>query len=319
MLAKSLRALVAMLLLAAAAAAAQPFPNRPVTIVVPYAAGGGTDAVARALAQALTRHWSRPVVVENVAGADGLIGAEKVIRAPADGYTMMIGISQILLYRATMPEAKIDVLKELKFVSMLQHAPISFAVAPVIPARDFREFAAYCKASKTGCTWGSATKQTQLIGRALMDQAGIPEAVNINYKGTAPMLTDVLGGHVSLGIVAVTAVQSHQRAGTLKVLNVGSTERYRQMPNVPTLRESGIDLTADTWYGLMVPAGTPPAIFDAIAAAVKAVSTDPQLLATIEQNGGQALFTDPGAFAEHVRNEAQELDRLLKKYPPPRE
>ena len=114
-------------------AAAQPFPNRPVTIVVPYAAGGGTDAVARTLAQALTRHWSRPVVVENVAGADGLIGAEKVIRAPADGYTMMIGISQILLYRATMPEAKIDVLKELKFVSMLQHAPISFAVAPAIP------------------------------------------------------------------------------------------------------------------------------------------------------------------------------------------
>ena len=140
--------------------------------------------------------------------------------------------------------------------------------------------------------------------------------MNINYKGTAPMLTDVLGGHVSLGIVAVTAVQSHQRAGTLKVLNVGSTERYRQMPNVPTLRESGIDLTADTWYGLMVPAGTPPAIFDAIAVAVKAVSTRSAAARDDRAEWRAGALHRSGAFAEHVRNEAQELDRLLKKYPP---
>jgi tripartite-type tricarboxylate transporter receptor subunit TctC len=152
-----------------------------------------------------------------------------------------------------------------------------------------------------------------------MDAAGIANAVNVNYKGTAPLLTDAIGGHLTMGVVAVASALSHHRAGTLRVLNVGSAERFRALPQVPTLRESGFNIAADTWYGLMVQKDTPPHVVQAIVDAVKAVSKDPQLLATIEKNGGEALFSDSETFAQHVRKEAQELNELVQRYPPDRD
>jgi tripartite-type tricarboxylate transporter receptor subunit TctC len=316
---RSASALAAALALVAGPASAQVFPSRTVTIVVPYTAGGGTDTVARSLAQALAGVWGQPVVVENVAGADGVIGMEKVIRSPADGHTILMGISQILLYKAVLPNLKTDPMTDLRLVSKIQHSPLSFVVSAKTPVTTMRELVEHCKSASSPCTWGSATKHTQLIGKQLMDLAGIRDAINVPYKGTAPLLTDVLGNHVTMGIVAVAATMTHHRAGTMRVLNVGSAERFPQVPGVPTLQESGFPILGDTWYGLMVPKDTPPAAYAAIATAVKKVAGDKALLASIEKNGGRALFTDADKAAEEVRLEAQELNALVAKYPPPRD
>ncbi|HYG43294.1 MAG TPA: tripartite tricarboxylate transporter substrate binding protein, partial [Bordetella sp.] len=165
------------------------FPERAVTIVVPYPAGGGTDTVARKLAQTLSGHWKVPVVVENVPGAEGLIGSERVLRMPADGYTLLFQISQMMLWKKTVPNSKVDALNDFRYVSKIQTSPLAFGVSPKLPVTSIKEYVQWCR-SQGGCAWGSGSAYAQLMGRQLMDVAGVPDAINVPYKGTAPMMTD---------------------------------------------------------------------------------------------------------------------------------
>ncbi len=288
-------------------------PTKPVALVVPYPPGGGSDALARSLSIALSAQWGgQPVIVENVSGADGIIGTQKVLRAPPDGHTILMQVNQMLLYKA----AGNNMMEQLRLISKIQHSPLSFAVNSNFKGNNFSDFVAYCKTAKPACSWGSSTKYGTLIGRHLMDVAGLKDlAVHAPYKGTGPMMNDLLGGHITMGLPAVSSGLPHYRNGRLKYLAVGTTERFNKLPNVQTLTEAGYNVIGDSWFGLMVPKDTPPRIFDGIWEAVKAISKNPALLATIEGGAALPVFSDPAAFALEVTQEMLVLEPLMAKYP----
>lgn len=297
-----------------APARAQGYPTKPVTIVVPYAPGGGTDTVARALANALQNHWKQTVIVDNLPGADGVIGTQKALRAPPDGYTMVLQLNTMLMWKASGgPGAAL--LDEIAFVSLIQTAPIGFAVNASFPGTGMKDFVTWCRKPGNTCSWGTATQYAQLVGRHLMDSLGLPEAVNVNYKGGGPMMNDLLGGHVAMTLPSVASAQPQRAAGKIKLLAIASRQRFRFAPDVPTLAEGGWPVYGDSWYGLMTAKATPPEVLRAISAGVQAVSKDPALLASIENNGGQAVFSGAEAFNDYVKRETQEMAALLTKYP----
>ena len=297
-------------------ARAQGFPARPVTIVVPYAAGGGTDAIARRLGQALSAHWKQSVVVENVPGADGVIGTQRALRAPPDGHTLLVQLNQMLLWPWTVPSAGIDILRDVQLISKIQHSPQVIAVPATFPGGTVKEFAAWCAKAAPPCSWGSATQSAQLAGTRLMASAGVPNAVNVPYKGTTPMIQDVVGGHIAMGIITVSSATSHVRSGALKLIAIGSRERFPGARDVPTLIEQGFPIEADTWYGLMVARETPRPVVDAIVAGVAAVAGDPELLKAIEAGGGAPILNSPQAFRREVEEEIGRLEPILGKRKP---
>jgi len=298
---------------ATAHAQGAPWPTKTISMIVPYPPGGGSDALARALGQAMGERWGQSVIVENVAGADGIIGTQKVIRAPADGHTILLQVNQMLLYKAAAPELKL--MENLKLVSMIQHSPLSFAVASSFPGNTMKDLIAYCKVNK--CSWGSSTKYGTLIGKQLMDAAGLSDlVVHAPYKGTGPMMTDLLGGHITLGLPAVASGLPHFKSGKLKFLAVGSPERFSMVPHVQTLVEGGLQVYGNSWYGLMVHKDTPAPIFSAIVDAVKAASKNQALLNIIESNAALPDFSDPVKFAEDVRKETIQMEALMLKFPP---
>jgi tripartite-type tricarboxylate transporter receptor subunit TctC len=314
-LAKVIGVAAAGLMMVSQAASAQTFPTRTVTIIVPYPAGGGTDTVARSLGRALSARWGQPVIVENVSGADGLIGTRRMLQLPADGHTMLVQVNQMLLWPSTMPTAKVDIQKDFRLITKLQNSPVAFGTSSKNPGNNLKEFLAWCKTASTPCTVGAATAFGHLMGRQLMDLADVRSAVFVPYKGTAPMMTEVLGGHVTMGMPSTAFAIPHIERGTFKIFAVGSRKRFHLLPNVPTLAEQGFNVNADTWYGMMVAKDTPQAVFDAIVSSVKAVSKDPGLLQSIHVNGGQPIFSTPEEFEADVQQELQLLRPIMQKYP----
>lgn len=160
---------------AAQLAPAQSFPSRAVTIIVPYPAGGGVDVLARSLGQALSRHWGQPVIAANQAGADGVIGTQRVLGAPADGYTLAMSVNQILLWKASMPDVRIDVLKDFRLVTKIQNNPLALGVSTKFPVGNVKDVLAHCESPGQSCSWGSGTLYSRMIGRQLMDVLGAKE------------------------------------------------------------------------------------------------------------------------------------------------
>jgi tripartite-type tricarboxylate transporter receptor subunit TctC len=312
---KALGFVAALLIMPSQAALAQNFPTRTVTIIVPYPAGGGTDTVARSLARALSGRWNQPVIVENISGADGLIGTNRMLQLPADGHTILVAVNQMLLWPSTMPTVKIDIQKSFRLITKLQNSPMAFGTSTKFPGNTLKDFLGWCKSAASPCTVGAATAFGNLMGRQLMDLERVGSAVFVPYKGTAPMMTDVLGGHVTMGLPSTAFAMPHIQRGTFKILAVGSRKRFPLLPDVPTLAEQGYNVNADTWYGMMVAKDTPQPVFDAIVSSVKAVSKDPALLASIHTNGGQPIFNSPEEFEVEVQQERQLLEPIMIKYP----
>ena len=303
-------------ILASQFASAQVFPNRAVTIVVPYPAGGGVDVLARSLGQALSRHWGQSVIVTNVAGADGVIGTQRVLSAPADGYTIATSVNQILLWKASMPDTKIDVLKDFRLISKLVDTPLALGVSSKFPGSKVKDLVAHCQSPQQSCSWGSGTLYSQMIGKQLMDVIGLKNIVRVPYNGTAPLITDVIGGHVTIGLAPVATELPHVRNGTMKVMAVLTTNRADSMPQVPTMEQEGYPVYGTGWTGLMVSRGTPQPIFDAIASAVRVVSANESLRSSIAASGGQSIFNTPEAFESELQREIDYLAPILAKYPP---
>lgn len=297
-------------------AAGQAFPGRAVTIVVPYPPGGGTDAVARSLGQALSRHWGQAVIVNNVAGADGVIGTQRVLRAPADGYTLVISTPQILLWKASMPDAKIDVLNDFRLVSKLQDSPLALAASSKLPVASVKDVVAYCKSPQHTCSWGSGTVYSRMLGSQMMDLMGLKDAVRVPFNGTGPMITSVIGGHVTLGLAPLHMQTPHARSGTLKVLAIVSKDRAGTMPQIPTLEQEGYPVYGTGWIGLMVSRATPQPVFEAISSAVSAVASNEALRASIVASGGYPIFSTPAQFETDLKHEIEYLDPIMVKYPP---
>lgn len=306
-----------LLALAAVAAAGQAlaapaWPARPVTIVVPYTAGGGTDAVARVLAQFLQKHWNQSVIVENIAGADGIIGTERALARPADGYTLVLQLGTMLLWKPAETGGR-DLVSEMKLLSLIQKAPMSFAVSSKFPGSTIADYVQYCKGNPCGI--GSATRYAQLIGTHFAETAGLKDTVQVSYKGGSQMTTDLLGGHLSMAIISVASGAKFVEAGQMKMLAVSSAQRFPQAPSIPTLAESGFQVFGESWYGLMTNKDVPAPALAALEEALKAAGRDPALRSFIERAGGVAVFNSPAEFEAIATRERAYLGPLLAKYP----
>lgn len=309
---------VAALLLASGAALAQAIwkPARPVTLVVPYAAGGGTDTTARAVAKQLTVLWGQPVVVENLPGADGLIGTRKVMDAAPDGLTLLFQVPAIVVTRY-MPGLKgIDPLAKLDPVTAVSQSPAAIVVSAKLPVKTFVEFLQYCKTAPQPCSLATGEALARIYGKQLAAEAGLPNLIIVNYRGTSAMVTDMIANNVNMGFTGITAALPHYKAGTLKILATQDDKRAAALPEVPTTAEAGFpQFRSVTWYGMFAPKGTPPAVTLGIVAALREAVKDPNVQATITAAGAEPVVNSPAAFAAQVQAESERWAALVKRYP----
>ena len=290
------------------------FPSKPLTIVVPYSAGGGTDTLARNIARVWQQKWNQPVVVVNRTGADGIIGTEYVKNQPADGYTVLMQVNQALFYPYTLPTANVDILRDFKMVSKIQQNAMVFGVGKNSPDQSFMSFLERCKTAQNPCSFGAATRYGEIIARQIAEKSHLQNAIVANYKGTAPMMTDALGNHISMGMPSLVVALPQVKGGEFRALATGSKDRLSELPDVPTLTELGLQMSAMTWYGLMVRQGTPDAAVAAISAAVQTAAQDTKVLESMRSEGAIPVFSDPATFDREAREEAQSVKPLLEKY-----
>jgi tripartite-type tricarboxylate transporter receptor subunit TctC len=298
------------------AQAPQPFPSRRVTLVVPNAPGAGLDAVARLIARRMAEEWGQPVVVENISGADSLIGTQRVAAAAPDGYTMLLQIPALLLLKHNTRDAGLDPAAAFMPVSELGRAASAISVNSKLPIHTVADLAAYCGKASPPCTWGSGQQLSYLYGKRLFTVIGIKEATNVPYKGTAPVITDLLGGHITIGITSAAAPFQHHKTGALRILAINAERRDAQLPDVPTYREAGIQLPArGSWYGLFVPKKTPFEIVAKIEKAVMSLAADSAARSLMQGIGAEAVFGSQQSFATAVQEEEIFLDMLVRQYP----
>ena len=259
---KTLAALLAATL-ACASALAQPVAGKRVVLVVPAVPGGGLDAIGRALSKRLSDEWNVPVIVETQPGAEGLIGTQRVAMAPPDGTTLLLQIPSLILLKYTHKDLPFDPVAAFIPVSELGRTPSAISVNAKLPVHSIAELVAYCRQAAPPCSWGSAQQLSWLSGKRIFSLTGINSPLNVPYKGTAAVITDLIGGHITIGITSVASPLPYHRSGTVRILAVNAEKRFAQIPDVPTFREAGIPMPVrGSWYGLFAPRGTPA---DAIA------------------------------------------------------
>lgn len=259
-------------------ASAQNYPNRPIKLVVPFTPGGGTDQLARIMAQKMSENLGQPIVVENRPGGNTLIATEMVVRSPADGYTLLLQVNN-LAANPTLYRGKIsfDTAKDLAPVSLVAGNPHVLVINPSVPAKDLKEFIALAKAKPGTLSFASAGSGSvnHLAGELLKMQAGI-DMIHVPYKGSGSIMPDLLGGQVDAFFAAMPTVTAFIRDKRLRPLAVTTSTRFRGLPNVPTVAESGYPgYELSTWFGLLAPAGTPRPVVDRLQAEVIKALKDP--------------------------------------------
>lgn len=290
-------------------------PDRPVTIVVPYVPGGGTDASARATAKLLGEQWGQPVLVANMPGADGLIGTRKVTEAKPDGYTLLLQTPAIVLTKHAPSFTGTDPLASLVPITNIAQSPGVIVANGKFPATSLPELIKYCKTAATPCSMGTGENVAKLFGQQLKAEA-LPNLIVANYKGTAAIITDMIANNVNFAVTGVASALPHQKAGTLKIVANQGTHRFSGAPEVRTVVETGMpQYEYTTWFGLFAPKGTPPEITRSIYAAVREAMRQPELQKAIASAGAEPLVNTPDEFAAQVRKEDERFTALAKRYP----
>lgn len=293
---------------------AEPYPDRRITMVIPFPAGGPTDAIARPLAQALTNSLGQPVIVENRAGgAGGTLGMRDVARAAPDGYTLTLGtVSTLAVAPAFYKNPGFDPLTSFIPIGAVSSEATVLVAAPRAKAKTLEEIVAYAKGNPGKLNYGAATGTIAHLCGELFKLSTETNIVFVPYKGGAAGLTDALGGQVDLFITATSIVMPFIRAGTLKPLAMMSEERVPQLPDIPTARESGFDVVAYYWTGVVAPAGTPPAIVAKLNTEVNKVLTTPELRNAILNLGAQPKGGTSEDFGKLIAAEVPKWSGVFK-------
>ena len=291
-------------------------PDRPVTLVVPYSAGGGTDATARAVSKQLGVIWKQPVVVENMPGADGLIGTRRVMEAKPDGYTLLLQVPSIVVTKYTPGLKGIDPLARLEPVTAVSQSPAAVVVSAKLPVKTFGEFVQYCRTAAQPCSLGTGESTARISAKQLAAEAGLPNLIVVNYRGTGAIVTDMIANNVNMAFTGITAALPHHKAGTLKILATQGPTRAAALPEVPTTAEAGYpQFQSVTWFGLFAPKGTPANVTQGIVASLREAVKDADLQKTIAAAGAEPVVNTPSAFAQQVRQESERIAELVKRYP----
>jgi tripartite-type tricarboxylate transporter receptor subunit TctC len=300
-------------LLASPFASAQNWPTKPIKLVIPFAAGGTTDILGRLLAQQLTKDLGQNVIVENKPGAGGNIAAEYVAQSLADGYTIMLASGSMLTVNPSLyKKLPVNYAKDFVYITNVASGPMLVSVNTKLPVKNFAEFIAYAKTKDLNFGSAGIGSQVHMAAENLTYSANIP-ATHVPYKGESAALNDLVAGQIDFMVGNLTAATGFAKAGQIKPLAVTSLKRSKQLPDVPTVAESGMPGFESTgWFGLVAPANTPRAITDKIyAATVKAVNSE-ALRASLDLNGLTAVVNNQKDFETQVKAETVVWEKVIK-------
>lgn len=304
--------------LLASPAFAQDYPTKPISLMVPFAAGGPTDTVARSLAQSMGKTLKQPVVVENVPGAGGTIAPTKLKSANPDGYSLLIahiGMSTAPSLYRSLP---FKPLEDFELIGEVVDVPMTLIAKKDMPAKDFKELLAYIKANKDKVTLANAGigSASHLCGLLLMSTIQT-EMTTVPYKGTAPAINDLLGGQVDLLCDQTTNTTQYITSGRVKAYGTTSAKRLDTLKDLPTLAESGLPgFEVAVWHGVYAPKGTPKPVADKLVAALQAAIADPQFVSKMNELGSQVVSKEkasPAGFRTHLTSEINKWTPIIKK------
>jgi tripartite-type tricarboxylate transporter receptor subunit TctC len=292
------------------------YPSRPISLIVPFPPGGSTTVMARNVADKLSVSLGQQIVVENRGGAGGVIGTRSVARAAPDGYTILLSYTATMAIAPAMnANAGYDPLKDFVPIGMIGAAPSVLVVNPSLPVHSVAELIAYAKAASTPLQYGSPGVGTvnHLAGEYLAAEAGI-KLQHVPYKGNGPALSDLLGGHIPMMFVPIPVALGNIKAGTLRGLAIGSANRTNLLPELPTLAESGVPgFEVALRYGLVAPAGTPPAIIARLNKELNAALSTEDVKTRLATEGAESLPGTPEAYAADIGKEEKKWGGLVKK------
>jgi tripartite-type tricarboxylate transporter receptor subunit TctC len=293
----------------------QAYPSKPVKLIVPQAPGGATDVFARYVGQKLSTRWGQPVVVENRAGAAGVVGTDAVAKSPADGYTMLVTYAgSQAVNQSLYAKLPFDSVKDFQTVATLARTPFLLVVGAGSPLKSFPELVERAKAKPGSVTYATSGNGSinHLLSESLKVEAGI-DMVHVPYKAIAAAMTDVMGGQVDNAFAAFPSAIQLVRGGKLRALAVSSAKRNPSAPDVPTIAELGHpSFDVAPWWGILAPAGTPRAIVDKVNADVAEVLRSPEAQAFFRDQGSEALVMSPDEFERVLREDIVKWAKVVK-------
>ena len=297
------------------AIASDPYPNRPIKLVIPYPAGGGTDSFARPLALQLSTRLGQSVVVENRGGAGGSIGMESVSRASADGYTLLLALTpQLAVNGALYEKIPYDPIKSFSPISLIAEAPYLLLVNPTLPVNTTKELLALAKAENGKLTYASSGSGSgaHMAAELLISMTGIP-MTHVPYKGGGPALSDVLAGHVKVLFAPAVSSLQYIQTGRLKALAITGDKRLSSLPNVPTIAESGVPgYDSTVWYAMLAPPNTPREVVTRINAELLQILKDPSFKSMMSLNGIEPIGTSPEGLTSYINKETIKWSKVIK-------
>jgi tripartite-type tricarboxylate transporter receptor subunit TctC len=298
------------------AVAAQSYPVRPITLIVPYPAGGGVDAMARIVGEKLSAAFGQQVIVDNRAGGGGNIGARAVARAAPDGYTLLLGhTATISINPSLYANAGYDPRKDFSGVGLIASMPVALIAHPAFPAKSVAEFIALARRDPGKINVGTSAIGTggYLSAELFKAMAGVDVQI-VPYKGTAPLMNDVVGGHVPVSFGVLAPAIGNIESGNLRALAVTSLTRFSLLPNVPTIDESGVaGFESVLRYGLVAPRGTPPAVIDRLNAELRALVATDAVKQRIAAEGGDPLTSSPAEYDGDIEREADRWGSVIAR------
>lgn len=296
-------------------AAADDYPNRPITLVVPFPPGGSTSIVGRIVADKMSELLGQQIVVENRGGAGGTIGTRQVAKSPADGYTLLLGYTGTLAIGPSLySNVGYDPRKDFAPIGRIGSAPNTLVVHPSFQVHSVKELVAYAKANPGKVSFGSAGVGTvsHICGEYFATEAGI-QILHIPYKGTGPAVTDLLGGHIPMAFAPIPAVHEQAKSGNLRMLAVTSAKRSTLMPDVPTIAEAGVPgFEAVLRYGLVAPAGTPKPIVDRLNQVLNKVLASDEMRKRLAIEGAEPAPGTPEEYAADIDREERTWAKVVK-------
>jgi len=297
----------------ACAAHAQEYPSRPVRVVVPFAPGGPNDLIVRLVAPKLTESLGQPFLVENRAGAGGSIGTDYVAKSAPDGYTLLSVGPGSLIINPLMGKVPYDSGRDFTPITLMARAPNALVVHPSLPAHSVAELIALARSRPGEINYGSGgSGSTPHLAAALFAAMAGVELTHVPYKGTAPATADLIGGQVQIAFLGIPAVLSHARSGKLRVLAVTGLQRSPELPDVPTVDESGVPgYEVNPWYGLLAPAGTPRAIVVRLSAETTRVVRAAEMREKLAGQGAEAAGGTPDEYAAVIRADTATWTRVV--------
>jgi tripartite-type tricarboxylate transporter receptor subunit TctC len=295
-------------------AIAQPWPNKPIKFIVPFAAGGVADVVTRAVTPKLSEALGQPIVIENKGGAGGTLGTSQGARAAPDGYTFIVPAASHTTTPSLYSKLDFDPVKDFTAVTQIAAVPYLLVVPASSPVRTLNEFIALAKSKPGTLTYGSAGNgsSNHLAGELLASAIGAP-LVHVPYKGSAPALTDLLGGQIAFMFDTINTSTQYIKSGRLRALGVGTMKRSQIMPEVAPIADTIPGFEAATWVGLLAPAGTPRDIVERMQREIEKVVHLPEVQERLSASGAEPVASTPDQFAGYLVSEIRKWDRVVKQ------